>query len=278
MNERETAIQRLRELLRQRMSPRLHMLTLVGATAACGLLSSFLLLKAGISTMALRYPLAVGFAYCAFLALVAVWLRRFQLRVREMPPRSDRGGNLDLDFDVIEVPLDGMWDAASIPKRGSRFGGGGGFSGGGSSSTIDQAASVAFVPSPPSGGSPAGGGGGGGWDLDLDEGALWLIPVVIVAVLALGVVIYVVYTAPALFAELLLDAGLAAGLYRRLTRIERRSWLVTAVRNTLVPACFVAGLLGIAGGIMQAVYPDTVSIGGVAHQVLNPSRKQPNGR
>jgi hypothetical protein len=85
---------------------------------------------------------------------------------------------------------------------------------------------------------------------------------------------YVVYLAPALLAELLLDAGLAAGLYRRLSRIERRSWLTTAVRNTIVPAALAAGLLAIAGGIMQTVYPSAVSVGGVVEQLRNRPTEQ----
>ena len=115
--------------------------------------------------------------------------------------------------------------------------------------------------------SSGGGSAGGGWDLDLDEGAVWLIPIAIIVAIALGVVTYLVYLAPTLFAELLLDAGLAAGLYHRLMRTERRSWLTTAIRNTVVPACFVAALLALAGTIMQAVVPTAVSIGGVVSQL-----------
>jgi hypothetical protein len=70
----------------------------------------------------------------------------------------------------------------------------------------------------------------------------------------------------------------AAGLHRRLAKVERRSWLATAIRNTVVPASFVAALLGLSGLIMQAVYPDAVSVGGVVHHVLNSSRQQPDER
>ena len=108
---------------------------------------------------------------------------------------------------------------------------------------------------------------GGGWGLDLDEGALWIIPVTLIAAIAFGVVAYVVMLAPTLFAELLLDVGLAAGLYRRLVRTERRSWLTTAVRSTVVPACVAAALLGAAGAFMQSVAPDAVSIGGVVRHM-----------
>jgi hypothetical protein len=129
-----------------------------------------------------------------------------------------------------------------------------------------------MAPSPS--GSVGGGGssGGGGWDLDFDGDSLWLIPVAIIAAVVLCVVAYLTYLAPTLFAEVLLDAGLAAGLYRKLIRMEPRSWLRTAVRNTVVPACFVAALLALAGAILQGVYPDAASIGVVVRHLKEPAR------
>ena len=96
---------------------------------------------------------------------------------------------------------------------------------------------------------------------------LALVVVAAIAVVAFSILVYVVYIAPALFAELLLDAGLAAGLYRRLASLERRSWLATALRRTAIPAASIAVLLGIGGQVMQAVYPEAVSIGRVVDHV-----------
>ena len=116
------------------------------------------------------------------------------------------------------------------------------------------------------------------WGIDLDDGALWLIPVALVLAITFGVLAYTVMLAPTLFAELLLDVGLAAGLYRRLVRTERRSWLTTAVRSTIVPACFAAALLAAAGAIMQRVAPEAASIGGVVrHLQWEWSQSAPRG-
>lgn len=249
----------------RRASPRVHMLLLVSITAMTGFATSYVLLHAGLTLMALRYPLAVGVGYLAFLALVRLWLRHFRLRARVT--RRERGA--DIDLDVFELPLDQLFTPGPEPEpQFIGFGQGGGFSGGGGGSSWGEesptfvAADVSPAPSGANGGSA-----GGGWDLDLDEGAFWLIPIVIVVALALGVVTYIVYLAPTLFAELLLDAGLAAGVYHKLLRTEHRSWLTTAIRNTVVPACFVAALLALAGTIMQAVVPTAVSIGGVVSQL-----------
>jgi hypothetical protein len=226
-----------------------------------GFATSYVLLHAGLTLMALRYPLAVGVGYLAFLALVRLWLRRVRLRARVT--RRERGANVDLD--VLELPLDQLFTPGPAPKpQFIGFGHGGGFSGGGGGTSWGDGPPTltsADVASAPKGGG--GGSAGGGWDLDLDEGALWLIPIAIIVAIALGVVTYIVYLAPTLFAELLLDAGLAVGLYHRLLRAGRRSWPTTAVRSTIIPACFVAALLALAGTIMQAVVPTAVSIGGV---------------
>ena len=238
------------------------MLLLVSVTAVTGFATSYLLLHVGLTLMALRYPLAVGVGYLAFLGLVRLWLRRFRLRASVT--RRERGAHVDLD--VLELPIDQLFTAGPAPEpQFIGFGHGGGFSGGGGGASWGDGSPTfasADVSSAPSGG---GGGSDGGWDLDLDpgEGALLLIPIAIIVAIALAVVSYLVYLAPTLFAELLLDAGLAAGLYHRLLRTGRRSWLTTAIRSTIIPACLVAALLALAGTIMQGVVPNAVSIGGV---------------
>jgi hypothetical protein len=252
MSERDRAIKRIRTRLERRASPRLHMMVLVALTAAVGLLASFSMLSAGLTSMEARYPLAVGIAYLAFLGLVGLWLRRFRLRARQ---RRD-SGDADVDFDVTDVPFDNLFRSTPAPFE---FGGGGGYSGAGGGSSWGEAV-VVPRPAPVMAPEPR----ASGWcvDLDVDEGGIILV-LLLIGALALSVVLYVVWTAPVLFAELLLDAGLAAGLYRRLSRIERRRWLFTAVRATLIPACIVALLLGAAGTLMQIRYPDAASIGPV---------------
>ena len=250
MSERERAIRRIRSRLEWRASPRLHMIVLVALTAAVGLLASYSMLAAGLTSMEARYPLAVGIAYLAFLGLVGLWLRRFRLRARQ---RRD-SGDVDIDFDVTDVPLDHLFRSTPEPFE---FGGGGAYSGAGGGTSWGEA-----VVAPGKAPEVVADTGAGDWSVDVDEGGVILV-LLLIGALALSVVLYVVWTAPALFAELLLDAGLGAGMYRRLSRIERRRWLFTAVRATLIPACIVALLLGAAGALMQTAYPDAASIGPV---------------
>ena len=61
--------------LRSKSFPRLQMLLLVALTGAFGLLASFSMLRLGLDSMALRYPLALAAAYGFFLVLIWLWLR-----------------------------------------------------------------------------------------------------------------------------------------------------------------------------------------------------------
>src|SRR5215208_1739389 len=169
-SERERAVQSVRRGLMRRASPRAHMLLLVSVTAATGFATSYLLLHAGLTLMALRYPLAVGVGYLAFLGLVRVWLRRFRLRARVT--RRERGAHVELD--VSELGIDQLFTAGPAPEpQFIGFGGGGGFSGGGGGASWGDE-SPTFASAAESSAPNAGGGGSavGGWDLDLDEGAL----------------------------------------------------------------------------------------------------------
>lgn len=64
---RSHAILRLRRRLEHDSFPRVQMSMIVGLTGAAGLLFSFVLLQLGVTSMALRYPLALLLAYGVFL-------------------------------------------------------------------------------------------------------------------------------------------------------------------------------------------------------------------
>lgn len=195
---------------------------IVLATGFAGFLASYVMLRIGVESMALRYPLAVAVAYVAFLGLLWCWLRL-------------RGTEEDA-IDVMD---------ASTPSSSSRSDDGGWSDAGGAD--FDA-------------------GSGDGLDLgdagSLDEGLF----VVVVLVVLFGVFVLVaslVWSAPILFAEILLDAALAAGLYRRLRRASSTHWLESAVSRTWKYFVGFAVILAIAGFAMQAYAPEAVSVGGV---------------
>lgn len=101
-----------------------------------------------------------------------------------------------------------------------------------------------------------------------DDPRGWLVVLLLAVITALALsVVWVIYIAPVLFAELLVDAVLAAGLYRRLRRGTGDRWLGTSLRHTVIPFCCTALLVALAGWGMQEHKPDAKSLGGYLRKV-----------
>ena len=212
--QRDREIERLRERLLKHGSPRLRMLLMVVLTAGAGFLASYVMLRHGIDSIALRYPLALAVAYAVFLLLLWLWLRL----------RPD-----DHSLDLPDLP-----NAAH--DRDTPHGSANASSGGSSDGSWLDGASAA------------------------DDAALPLLVLALVIALVLAS-LWVVYAAPALFAELLFDAALAAGFYRRLRRGDARHWLDTALRHTVLPFFATLVVLIAFGFAVQHLRPDAHSIG-----------------
>lgn len=256
---RGSEIRRLMRKLEGDGFPRLQMFLLVMLTGTAGMAASVTLLHNGVESMPARYPLAVACAYLMFLFLLWLWLR------------TKADDYLDGSFDI---PLpSGSQDGASISIGDAPVfsGGGGGYGGGGASGSFQLDDSL---PSPalPEVDIPGGGSVGeavgeaiGG----ADEGAIPLVIALLIAALAavlLFAAVYLVYLAPALFAELLVDGALSASLYRRMRGLQTRHWLESAVRRTLVPFVVTAVSLGAIGYAFQWYAPDANTLGEVIKQ------------
>lgn len=98
--------------------------------------------------------------------------------------------------------------------------------------------------------------------LDLEELGL-LILAVVAAGLGLVVCGYVIWTAPALLAELLVDSFLMAGVYRGLRKHDPSHWWQGAFRKTWLSAAAVIFFFSVAGLALQASVPEAHSIGAV---------------
>ena len=159
---------------------------------------------------------------------------------------------LDLDLPFLNFDLSGP-----SPSGGNAyFGGGGSFSGGGASGSWGKSIASSLT-SGESSASP-------GFDIDLDLEEGWLIILALIA-LAGGLIasFYVIYIAPALLADILVDGVLVAGLYARVKRIEQRHWLRAAFRHTWLPAALAAILFTFAGYLLQKAVPEAHSIGDI---------------
>lgn len=240
--DRHRLVERVRSEIETQGWPRVVVFLIVTLSGICGFLVSYALLSAGMGSMPLRYGLAGASAYLMFLALLAVYIR---LR------RSDEGlveGRDGVDFfNGVDATADGGEAVARF--AGGRSGGGGASAAWGEPS---HAAST----------------GRGSWfDGDLDVG--WVL-VAIAAVLAGAIAVtYVIWVAPALLAEVLVDAAIVSTVSRHVNRLERRDWTATAIRRTWIPAAVMIITLVIGGWALQQIAPEAKSIGPALRSVSN---------
>lgn len=216
------------------------MLLLVTLTGASGFVASYILLHAGLVEMWLRYLASFGVAYLMFLFLLWLWLRTRAEDYTDFP-------------DISGTPSPGSGGSGTCYS-----GKGGDFGGGGASSTFDAPSeSISVVGDS---GSPVGDALG-----TVAEAEEFAIPLVILILLGamLFSSLFMIYSAPVLFAELLVDGVLSASLYRRLRGLETRHWLETALRRTALPFVLTAAIFSASGWGMALYAPEAHSIGDV---------------
>lgn len=239
---REAIVHRLADRLQQRHHPRLALSAILGGAGGVGFLTSFALLRLGVASMPVRYALAAAAGYLAFLALVRLWAGWYAERQ-------------DAAADLTDVLAETAIDTASLSYDAvpSTFGGGGGMAGGGAGRGFDTDAGVATVDVADGAASLA----------DTDEGALIVVPILIGAVVVAGLAgtVTVLVGAPALLAEVILDAFVATAVYRRLRRLEPQHWTTGILRRTWKPMLAITIVLIAAAAVAQRLVPAAQSIG-----------------
>lgn len=245
---RKLELHRLQQRLERFGWPRLEMSTLVLFTALSGFFVSGLLLSLGWTTLWSRWLVALAIAYGLFLGLLGVWLHWRR------------------DIQDLDAPDPSSVDMHHHPDTMNPFGGHGGHSaGGGASAGFDAPGADGAADA---GGAPDGIGDGVGDALgsafDADAAAIPLLLIGVVLAIACGVLfasVWLITSAPTLFAEVMLDALLAAGLYRRLRASPEGHWLESALRHTLWPFLVTAIVLTVAGFVIQHFAPEAHTLG-----------------
>lgn len=246
---RGSEIARARQQLQRGGWPRLQMAVIVMVTAVAGLLAAHLLRLGGLDTMLLRYPLAVLLAYLVFLLLMWAWLRwRGDSVVDALPDAVGGGGS------------------SSAPGGGPNWAGGGGHSGGGGASASWTSASGS------SASSSARTTSSDGSLLDLADGEAGLPVLAIGAVLAIaaGTLVaasWVIWSAPVLMAELLVDAAIAGGLYRRMQGMRAQGWWRLCLAHTFWPLIGVLVFSAGLGWVAQEIAPHADTLADVLQTV-----------
>jgi hypothetical protein len=280
---------------------RFHIALLILWSFCVGALTTKLLLLLGIHSMAVRYGLSLIVSYIAFFVGVRLWLAYVGAVPlwggRRSTLREDGSTGYSVDpFDWGRGSPGGS-GGGSIRGGGGDFGGGGAtssFAGeaqaprlaigaprlspmplaDGDSGVVgnSMAAPVEGATSASSGGGWGQGGSGGksgggslGLDLDLgDDG--WLVILLLILVAAVlasvfGVVLYLVWSGPALLADVAFQAMLAGGLIRTTRNWRDACWETRLLRATWIPFAIVT-VLAIAMAIVGAhLFPEAHTLG-----------------
>lgn len=237
---RTREIQRIRSDLERDGIPRIQMSLVVAITGIAGFVASYILLHAGFTEMWLRYLASFGIAYLTFLMLLWIWLRT----------RADDYADIP-DFSNA-IPSGNGGSGASFSGEGGDFGGGGA-----SSSFDSPTEDISIV-----GEAGDGVGEAVGVAAHAEEFAIPLVVLIFIGAMLLSILL-MIYSAPILFAELLVDGVLSASLYHRLRGLETRHWLDTAIRRTAWPFIVTAIVVSALGWGMSLYAPEAHSIGDV---------------
>jgi hypothetical protein len=226
---------------------RFHMALILLAVIGAGILSSKGLLESGVHSMAVRYPLAILFSYCVFLALVRIWIWYVSIR----NSASFNLGNVNI----------GSIDLSGGPGGGTGIqfhGFGGGDSGGAGAS--DSWGTAASVEAPSSSSLDLGidsDVGDDGWEI-----VLVLAAVALVMVLAGG---YLIYVAPDILPEAAAQVAFASAITRVKKQEQHHGWMTGVLRSTAIPFIIVMLVASGLGWNAQRHCPQATKL----KQVLN---------
>ena len=245
-NNRRKLMKKAHQWLMRKSMPRVQMCVMVSATGIAAFLFTSFLLKMGITQMHIRYLFATIFAYLIFLLFVWFWIAYYRSKVNIV----ERDNYVDIT-NLDPTLIDPVFETRVNPFEGGSSGGGG--AGGsfdsekiciGESSGSESASHLASI------------------DFDFDE---MIIVVVLIAAIcaALFSGLYLIYSAPVLLTEVLLDGVLSYGLYRRLTKLDQENWLENVVKRTIIPFAITGVFFFVAGILIVHCLPGSDSIGDV---------------
>ena len=207
--------------------------------AAAGVLTSRLLLMAGVHSVLLRYPLAVGGAYLVFFALIRLWIAYVQ-----PPGTGSAGGVMNVDLGDVDWPAGGGSGTDVV-----RFGGGDSGGGGASSSW----------------GASPGSGSGSGVDIDVDDGFWILIALAALIAVVFGSGAYMVYVAPQILPDVAVHAAVASGLIHAGRKMEKRCWAESLLRCSVIPFLLVLAAAAALGYAVHRSCPKAVKLADAIH-------------
>ena len=219
----------LETYFRKRSHPRFTLGLLVMIAGIAGFLISHVLLHLGFEDMWLRYPVAVVGGYVTFLVQLRIWVE------------IERAG---YDPSQVTITTETPQEKKSAPRLDGAFPG-------------DRNSWLDWLDVPGA--------------FDFDEGCLigCLFALIAGALAGVGSLLFsFIMAGPELLAEVFLDAVVVTMLYRHLKTAAREHWLGTAVKRTWRSALLLAAALGLIGGCLALLAPNSHAIGPALKEVF----------
>lgn len=253
--------------LQQEYSTRFHMFLIVAACISVAVLTTRLMLSAGVTVMWERYATALVLAYGTFFVGVWVWLHLSQYG-RHL--RADWGRRNDLNpGSGFDVPLNlNLGGGTASPVDMPLKGGGGTFDGGGAAGSWDVPDTSVALDTPGSGlldgvSSVADVGDDGGFLLVI-AGAL--IAIALAAVF--GATAYVIYQAPAILAEVIFEVLLGSPLARGAKALDSANWAAMLLKKTWKPFALMAAVAMSFAVYCNVAFPTVMTAGQLLQMIL----------
>ena len=254
--------------LQKEYSTRVHMFLIVAACVSVAVLTTRLMLSAGVTVMWERYATALVLAYGTFFVGVWVWLHLSQYG-RHL--RADWGRRNNWNPDVPpDLPLNlniggGTANPVELPLQG----GGGTFDGGGAAGSWDVPDTSLALDTP---GSGLLDGVSGVADVGGDEGGCLLIiagALIAVALAAVfGATAYVIYQAPAILAEVIFEVLLGSPLARGAKALDSANWASMLLKKTWKPFALMAAVAMSFAVYCNVAFPQVTTAGQLMQMIL----------
>lgn len=252
---KQDLVNAIRDCLQNEGYPRLHVMLIVLLCFGISFLSSFVLFKVGIFLMWVRYLLSMSLAYAVFLVLIWYWARKILNTQEENQRIKERDNEGWSDLNVFPSSEN------QSPDDAFASGGGGEAAGGGAGNLWDVP-----VNSDIRGVSDALPDVSIDVDIDVGEAGIVILPVVIIGVLIVSFsVVSVIYSAPILLAEVIVDVFLASMTAKFLEQRKRKYWLETAFKKTIIPFLVTLSVVVGVAFWLGYLFPNLHTIGQLIH-------------
>jgi len=107
---------------------------------------------------------------------------------------------------------------------------------------------------------------------DADEGIIFII--LIILLLSLIIITgYFIVSAPIFFSEILLDAALGAGFYKKLKRIQADGWVTSAFKKTWLYFLIFLIIYTAGGYIIQSIDDKIITVGDAVEYIFKDKSK-----